>query len=230
MTLKELIAEAEDTFKTKWETRDGRKVPEPEEVNLGNDAVTLDGTVLYADMTDSTGLVNGFKPWFAAEIYKSYLAGASKIIRNNGGWITAFDGDRVMGVFIGAIKNTSAAKAALQINAFVAELNLVIKRAYPDTGYVLRQSVGVDASSLFVARTGVRNHNDLVWVGRAANYAAKLCSLGTDTFPTHVTEAVFSKLADDAKFGGQSRRMMWEKTIWNATGLVVYRSNWVWKF
>jgi class 3 adenylate cyclase len=153
-----------------------------------------------------------------------------KIIRNNDGEITAFDGDRVMGVFIGGTKNTSAAKAALQINAFVAELNLIIKRAYPDTGYVLRQSVGVDTSKLFVARTGVRNHNDLVWVGRAANYAAKLCSLGDDTFPVHVTEAVFSKLMDDAKYGGQPRRMMWEKTMWNATGLVVYRSNWVWKF
>ncbi len=143
--------------------------------------------------TKQTGLVDDFKPWFAAIIYKAYLAGASRIARNNGGEVTAFDGDRVMAVFIGDRKNTSAAKTALQINAFVSELNKVIKNIYPTTSYVLRQSVGIDSSSLFVARTGVRKYNDLVWVGRAANYAAKLCSLGDPSHPTHITQAVFKK-------------------------------------
>jgi class 3 adenylate cyclase len=48
-----------------------------------------------------------FKDWFAAEIYKSYLISACRIIRDNGGEITAFDGDRVMAVFIGNMKNTN---------------------------------------------------------------------------------------------------------------------------
>jgi class 3 adenylate cyclase len=229
MSLKELIAEAEEILRTKWETRDGRKVPEAEDVDLDNDAVTLEGTVLYADMADSTGLVDGFKPWFAAKIYKTYLAGACRIIRDNGGEITAFDGDRVMAVFIGNYKNTSAAKTALQINAFVIELNQTVKAVYPNTSYVLCQSVGVDTSNLFVARTGIRTYNDLVWVGRAANYAAKLCALGDGTYPSHITEEVFSKLSDEAKFGGKARESMWEKRIWNTSGKVIYRSNWSWK-
>lgn len=228
MSLKELIAEAEATLRAKWETRDGRKVPEAKDIQLGNDAVTLDGTVLYADMADSTGLVDSFKPWFAAKIYKTYLAGASRIIGDNGGEITAFDGDRVMAVFIGNYKNTSAAKSALHINAFVAELNQTLRSVYPNTSYVIRQSVGIDTSSLFIARTGIRNSNDLVWVGRAANYAAKLCSLGDATYTSHITEGVFSKLADEAKYG-PDRASMWEKRMWNATGKVIYRSNWTWK-
>jgi class 3 adenylate cyclase len=228
MNLRELIAEADATLRTKWETRAGRKVPEAEDIELGNDAVILDGTVLYADMADSTGLVDSFKPWFAAKIYRTYLAGACRIIRDNGGGITAFDGDRVMAVFIGDRKNTPAAKSALHINAFVAELNQTVRSVYPDTSYTLRQSVGVDTSSLFIARTGIRNNNDLVWVGRAANYAAKLCSLGDATYPSHITEDVFSKLADEAKYG-PDRASMWEKRMWNATGNVIYRSNWTWK-
>src|SRR5580698_8789928 len=112
MTLKEILNEVEPIFGKKWDTRDGRKVPDAESVGLGNDAVVIDGTVLYADMIDSTGLVNDFKPWFAAGIYKAYLVGASRIIRQNGGEITAFDGDRVMAVFAGEYKNTSAAKSA----------------------------------------------------------------------------------------------------------------------
>ena len=229
MNLKELIAEADATLRTKWETRAGRKVPEPEDIELGNDAVTLEGTVLYADMADSTGLVDGFQPWFAAKIYKTYLAGASRIIRDNGGEITAFDGDRVMAVFIDDYKNTSAAKTALHINTFVIKLNKTVKAAYPNTSYALRQSVGVDTSSLFIARTGIRTYNDLVWVGPAANYAAKLCSLGDSNYPTHITQAVFSKLNKDAKHGGQAGALMWEKLVWEATGKVIYRSNWSWK-
>ena len=231
MNLKELIAEADATFKAQWETRDGQKVPQPEEIGLeGNNAVNLDATVLYADMADSTGLVDGYKPMFAAEIYKTYLAGTSRIIRETGGEITAFDGDRVMAVFIGSNKNTSAAKTALRINAYVTELNSAIKAAYSNTAYTLRQSVGIDTSKLFVARTGLRKYNDLVWVGRAANYAAKLCSLGDATYPTHITEDVFTKLAEEAKYGGDSRKLMWEKVIWNKTGAVIYRSSWTWKF
>ena len=230
MTLKEILTEIESVFGNKWQTRDGRKVPEAEEVRLGNDAVTMAGTVLYADMADSTGLVNGFKPWFAAEVYKSYLFGACRVIRNNGGEVTAFDGDRVMGVFIGDYKNSSAVKAALQINAFVTELNAALKKAYPTTSYVLRQSVGIDTSNLFVAKTGIRNSNDLVWVGRAANYAARLCALGDATYPSHITEDVFSKLSDETKFGGQPRQSMWEKRIWNERGIVIYGSSWTWKF
>jgi hypothetical protein len=60
------------------------------------------------------------------------------------------------------------------------------------------------------------------------NYAAKLCSLGDSTYPSHITEDVFSKLADEAKYG-PDRAPMWEKRMWNATGKVIYRSSWTWK-
>ena len=230
MNLKELIAEADDTLRSKWKTRDGRKVPQTDDVALENDAVTLDGTVLYADMADSTGLVDGFKPWFAAKIYKTYLAGTSRIIRENHGEITAFDGDRVMAVFIGDLKNTSAAKTSLQINAFVKALNKAVKEVYPNTSYSLRQAVGIDTSDLFVARTGLRKYNDLVWVGRAANHAAKLCALGDSAYPTHISQDVFAKISREAKCGSGSTKLMWEKRLWTATGMVIYRSNWLWNF
>src|SRR4051812_36873707 len=62
---------------------------------LSNDAVEIDGTVLYADLAESTPLVKGYKDWFAAEVYKNYLYCAARIIRLRGGVITAYDGDRV---------------------------------------------------------------------------------------------------------------------------------------
>ncbi len=190
----------------------------------------LTATVLYADLADSTGLVQGYKDWFAAGVYKSYLMCASELIRNNGGTVTAFDGDRVMGVFIGNSKNTSAAKCALQLNHIVSqEINPRIKLLYPNTSFELRQAVGVDTSKLFVARTGVRGANDLVWVGRAANYAAKLCALRDGAFVSIITAEVYSSLAEEAKFGGSPRQDMWSKFTWDELGVVAYRSSWRWK-
>ncbi|MEK7994822.1 MAG: adenylate/guanylate cyclase domain-containing protein [Planctomycetota bacterium] len=228
-TAKEILDEVASIFATKWQTREGRKIPEAEDVQLGNDAVTLSGTVIYADLRDSTGLVTGFKDWFAAEVYKAYLLSACRLIRERGGQITAFDGDRVMAVFIGNSKNTAAAKTALHINWIVRKVNELLATSYPNTSYRIRHAVGIDTSSLFVARTGVRNSNDLVWVGRAANYAAKLCALATEDYPTFITDEVFKLLAAASKVGGNPPRMMWEKVMWPQKGIPVHRSNWWWE-
>lgn len=226
----EILAEVQQVFRTKWETRDGQQVPEAEDLKLGNDSVSLTGTVLYADMADSTDLVTRFKNWFAAEMYKSYLVAACRLIRENGGVITAFDGDRVMAVYIGDNKNSAAARTALQIKYVVSNiLNKAIKEAYPDTAFVLDQSVGIDTGPLFVARTGIRGANDLVWVGRAANYAAKLCSLREGTYSSFITAEVYGLLNEKSKFGGNPKQDMWEKTIWKDTGTTVYRSSWWWE-
>ena len=80
----ELQKAIDDILSTKWQRRNGTVVPEAEDVGLGNDAVELEGTVLYADLVDSTGLVQGYKDWFAAEVYKMYLMCASELIRTKG--------------------------------------------------------------------------------------------------------------------------------------------------
>lgn len=227
--LTELESLVDDILSTDWKRRKGQKVPEAEDVSLGNDAVELEGTVLYADLAESTGLVEGYKDWFAAEVYKAYLMCACELIRNNGGVITAFDGDRVMAVFIGDLKNSSAAKCALQINHIVTQIiNPRIKKKFVNTSFELRQSVGIDTSSLFVARTGVRGSNDLVWVGRSANYAAKLCSLRDGNYATFITSEVFQRLSEETKYGGDPKQLMWTKFIWDEKGMVAYKSSWRW--
>lgn len=225
----DLTKEVEDIFKAAWKTREGQVIPEPEDIQLGNHSVELEGTVLYADLAESTDLVNTKKPEFAAEVYKTYLLCASRLITKNGGTITSFDGDRVMGVFIGSHKNTQAARCALQINYAVLKIiNPKLKAQYPSSTYEVKQAVGVDTSKLFVARTGIRGSNDLVWVGRAANYAAKLCSLREGYFASFITDAVFSSMNEESKFGGDPRQMMWEKSYWKDMGIWIYRSSW-WK-
>lgn len=225
----DITKEVEDIFKARWTTREGQVVPEADDIQLGNHAVELDGTVLYADLAESTSLVNTQKAEFAAEVYKTYLHCASRIITKNGGTITAFDGDRVMGVFIGTSKNTSAAKAALQINyAVVKIINPKLKAQYPSSTYEVKQAVGIDTGKLFVARSGIRGSNDLVWVGRASNYAAKLCSLREGSYASFITETVFKNMRDEAKYGGNPKQLMWEERSWKKLDINIHRSSWSW--
>jgi class 3 adenylate cyclase len=224
----QLDQEVEKIFRERWTTRDGQKVPESEDIQLGNRAVKLEGTVLYADLDGSTNMVDQYKPEFAAEVYKSYLHCAAKILRSEGASITSYDGDRVMAVFIGGSKNTTAARCALKINYAVKEIiNPAIKNQYSATSFQIRQIVGIDTSKLFVARTGIRNWNDLVWVGRSANYAAKLCSQSS-YYPTWITESVYNCLLDESKYGSDGRNM-WESVWWEDRKITVYRSTWYWK-
>lgn len=226
----EILSEVDRTFSTRWSIRDGRVVPDQSALQLGNDGVKLDATVLYADMTDSTDLVDSHKDWFAAEIYKTYLLAACHVIRNNGGSITAFDGDRVMSVFIGDSKNSVATKTALQICYIVREINSKLKVKYPESSYRLQQAIGVDTGQVLVARTGIRNSNDLVWVGSAANHAAKLCDEADESYRAVISDRVYSKLNSTSKMGGNPKQNMWKKHVRGFGETDVYRSNWYWQF
>lgn len=224
----ELRSTVKEILRKQWQTRDGRVVPEPEDLSLANDAIKLEAIVLYADLDESTKLVDSYQASFAAEVYKSFLHCAALIVRDEGGTITAYDGDRIMAVFIGDTMYDCAARAGLKINySRYKIINPAIKDQYQSSTYEEKHVVGIDKSALFVARTGVRGANDLVWVGRSANHAAKLCSLGND-YPTRITEEVYKGLSSATRIGSNGESM-WEAANWSDMGRTLYRSTWGWK-
>lgn len=221
----DLKTEVARVFREQWTTRDGQVVPDTPDLKLANEGVTLDATVLYADIDGSTSMVDSKTAQFAAEVYKTYLLCAARLIRSEGGTITAYDGDRVMAVFIGGSKNTAAVRCGMKIKAAVRNIiNPAIKSQY-NSDFELQQVVGIDTSSLLVARTGIRGSNDLVWVGPAANHAAKLSSLSEQPYSTFISADVFDKMNNAVKVSS-SGKDMWESRTWR--GKTVYRSSWFW--
>ncbi len=129
----------------------------------------------------------------AAEYYKAFLTCSSKIIRANGGSIVAYDGDRVMAIYVGERASINAVYTALKITSAVTQIINPEFESYYGIGHrLLRHTVGIDRGTLLAVKAGVRNDNDMVWVGPAANYAAKLNSFpGLDpAFPVRATAAV----------------------------------------
>ena len=133
-----------------------------------------------------------------------------------------------MAVYIGDLKNTRAVRSALKINYAVSYIvNPAHNAVYKESVYALKHVVGVDTSPLFVAKTGVRGANDLVWVGRAANYAAKLAAL-PDSYQTYITKEVYDAMIEDVKVAKDGRKM-WEAVRWNTfDNRIIYQSNWWW--
>ena len=125
-------------------------------------------------------------------------------------------------------KNTPAARAALKINYAMKEIvRPALKRQYSDTSYVPKHVVGIDTSDLFIARTGVRGANDLVWVGRAANYAAKLATL-PETYSSHIMADVYNGMRDDVKVSSDGRAR-WVPLAWTEfDNSRTYGSTWWW--
>jgi class 3 adenylate cyclase len=94
------------------------------------------------------------------------------------------------------------------------------------------QTVGIDGSSIRVARSGLRDNNDLIWVGRAPNIAAKLSSVRVDRFKTLITSNVYNALDRLSRFQGSPERDLWTFLNWaagNAYGIPrIYGSRWIW--
>lgn len=225
----DLAAEVKATFSSQWAVQSTSAVPAPEDLRLNaNHAKDLEtATVLYADLDGSTNMVDQFDWTFSAEVYKTYLRCAAEVIKSEGGVITAYDGDRVMAVFTGDTKNTTAVRCAMKINYAVCEIiRPALKAQYPEKDFTLKHVVGIDTSRLRTARIGVRGDNDLVWIGRAANYAAKLTTLPDKA--TWITKAVYDVMHKDVKYSNGTD--MWELRRWTAMrDMPIYCSTYHWR-
>lgn len=133
-----------------------------------------------------------------------------------------------MGIFIGTSKNTSAVRCGLKINWAVKNIiQPKLKAQYPNTKYVMKQVTGIDTSKVMVIKGGIRNSNDLIWVGKAANHAAKLSALSSD-YPTWITDKIYDTMHEKVKLS--DGKNMWTERKWTAQkNKRIYRSTYWWK-
>ena len=234
MALKaDLQARVNNILGVTWNLRDGHVVPTTDSVNLSNGGVRLEAAYLYADLADSTTLARDFDRRTAARVVRSYLYVMSKLVLERGGAIRSFDGDRVMGIFVGDQKRTKAAKCCLEMKwAFANILQPSVKAKYPSLAagcYALEHTAGVDVGSVLVVRAGVRDSNDLISIGEAPNVAAILSDLREPPYRSFITAAVYNDMAKSSKFSDTGKNM-WEARSVTVKGkkVSVYRSSWGW--
>ena len=230
-TCKEIETQIENMLRDRWTTRNARAVPEVESLTLKHNlAAEFEGAVLYADLAGSTKLVDEYKTFFAAQIYKAFLEGCCEVIRNNGGTITAFDGDRVMAVFTGESKCSDAARTGLQIRFVVERIRGIFAQQYKMSSEIVDYAVGIAVSKLFAVRVGVKGDNDIAWIGSAANHAAKLSEIRDPRYKTFVSGQVFARLSRNVRLSSPERKLMWSDLSPRESPKSVFASSWQWSF
>jgi adenylate cyclase len=214
-----------------WNERTGRVVPEAEEIVLRDGAVRLQATYLYADMADSTGLAQAYVDWAAAKVIRCYLNAATRLIRERGGAIRSFDGDRVMGIFVGPHANDLAVKAAMNIHWAVRHvIQPKLEAKWDDFKWTMDHGIGIDTGEALLVRGGVFGDNDLISVGGAPNIAAKLSDERVLDKYLFVSEAVYSSLSDNHRYS--ESRNMWTSTGARGFGgksIKTFASNYWWE-
>ncbi|QCO55232.1 adenylate/guanylate cyclase domain-containing protein [Pseudorhodobacter turbinis] len=224
------IASRVDTILgTTFNEREGRVVPTTDDVTLKDGAVKINATFLYADLAGSANL-SDVCPWnTTAKIIRAFLEISTRLIVAHGGAIRSFDGDRVMGVFIGGTKNTSAALCGREIHWSVR--NILAPKAKAkfesirNNSIEIRHCVGIDTGDVRAVRSGVRDHNDLIWIGRAASFSAKLSDLRDPPYHTYISSRTYGSLLDSAKL--VDGKNAWTSTKFTFAGKeeTVYKSN-----
>jgi len=215
---------------TTWNERDGRVVPESETVSLADGAVKIDATFLYADLAGSSKLAT-FCPWqTTAKIIRAYLDVSTRLIRAWKGEIRSFDGDRVMGVFKDGYKNTNAANCAREIDWTVE--NVIGPQATAEfksvrnNGIKLTHCVGIDTGVSRAVRAGIRNNNDLVWIGKAPSFAAKLSDVRKYPYSVYLSSRAFKNMTTEAKAETYNGVSIWDQSEFVFAGAkeAVYRT------
>lgn len=220
--------ELNSILETDWDERSGTVIPETTDVALKNGAVKLEATFLYADLAGSSRLAK-LCPWqTTAKIIRCYLEAAVRLIRHHGGEIRSFDGDRVMGIFIGDSKNTNAVTCARQIDWVVTNIiNVKAEQKFAsikNNDIRIKHCIGIHVSEARAVRTGIRNHNDLIWIGDAPSFAAKLSDIREYPYEVYISKACYDMISERSKTGSNA---VWNSTIVAISGNNhrVYRTN-----
>ncbi|MFN7098872.1 MAG: adenylate/guanylate cyclase domain-containing protein [Flavobacterium sp.] len=226
--LNTLETQIDNTLSINWEERNGTVVPETDSIALKNGAVKIEATFLYADLAGSSKLAK-ICPWqTTAKIIRAYLDSCVRIIRDHGGEIRSFDGDRVMGIFKGEFQNTNAANCARKIDYVVEEIiNPKAKakfKSIKDNDIKITHCVGIDVGDTRAVRAGVRNNNDLIWIGKAPSFAAKLSDIRKYPYSVYISKACYLKLATTAKKSGNDNIWISENFVFAGETHIVYKT------
>lgn len=206
------LQERVDTlFGTTFEERDGRVVPSTEDVALRNGAVKIDAAFLYADLAGSAELAK-ICPWSTtAKIIRAFLDCSTRLIIKHGGKVRSFDGDRVMGVFVGDGKNSAAATCGRETHWAVRKIIQPSATAQfnsiKNAGFEIRACSGIDVGEVRAVRSGIRDNNDLIWIGKAASFSAKLSDVRDTGYQTYISSRVHAMLNKAAKFDADGKSM-----------------------
>lgn len=228
--LEDLKNKVSSYFKEPYEAEETSIVPGTDysKLTFGNKGLVAEFSFLFIDIRKSSELHDKYGYVNAAKIYQSFHDISLRIIEAFDGKVRAFDGDRIMGVFSGDSKRSNATKAALKIRWSISNI------LNPNLKQPLIIGCGIDVGKTLITKVGKGrdiNNNDLIWIGKACNYASHLTNSASNSII--ISEDVYGRLTAETKFQDPNTKLknMWTKkslTLKNKTIITIYESNYTW--
>jgi adenylate cyclase len=186
-----------------YETFSPQDVPLPEDLTLkAGKAADFEAAMLFIDVRESSTITDAFRLQTAAKMIRAYADGAVRIVHANSGRVRSFNGDGMLAVFIGANRCDNSVNAAMQCKWFV---NQVLRRKFGKffannaqarkLALDFKIGCGIDVGRVYAVRIGIGGTNDIAWVGRPTNTAAKLSDRAREPRNIVITGEVWSKLS-----------------------------------
>ena len=229
LSLADLQRKTDEHLSGTYETYKPRGVPEPGDIPLGKKAAQLEATALFIDLRQSSDITNSFRRQTAAKMFKSYFDGAVRITNAHSGTVRSFNGDGMLALFVGDFRSSNAAKAAMETVWFVREvLRPKFQRYFANNRSALGQDLsfdigcGLDDGVIYAVRVGIRGTNDVSWVGRCTNTAAKLSNGTLHPNNIAITREAYNRLHESRKTSTDGRRMWSNEVSGNLGGEVRY--------
>lgn len=217
-------------FKESYEVCETTIVPDTDysKLTFGNKGLTAELAFLYIDIRKSSELHTTYGFANAARIYQSFHDISVRIANYFDGNIRSFDGDRIMAIFSGKSKCTNAVKSAMKIRWAVDHL-LSTHLKTP-----IKIGCGIDFGKVLIIKVGKgrdNNNKDIVWVGKASNYAAHLSDNGKNSII--ISERTYDRMGPTVKWknADDKKENMWtykKLTLKNGKEIKVLESSWSW--
>ncbi|WP_435206986.1 adenylate/guanylate cyclase domain-containing protein [Micromonospora sp. bgisy143] len=183
-------------------------IPERDQVKLAAEAVQVEATALSIDIRQFSGLTNAFGRQVVVRMLRAFFEGSVRIVEGSSGTVADFNGDGMIVLFAGADRTERAFRAASQIRWFLTEVLRPRFAKYFESDQFLKARIeefdagcGLDDGLVLIGRVGSEGFNDIAWVGRCVNTAAKACKLAGSSKPIIATHEVYERL-DTSTFAG----------------------------
>src|SRR6185437_7493436 len=224
-----LQSEVDKILGIDWQLKDANDIPASEKIELADGAFKIEATFLYADLAEASVLAEKCSWETSAKIIRAYLDISVRLILAHGGSVRSAGGHSVMGIFSGETPNTSAVNCARKIDWMVEKvLNPKAYMAFPsirNNKLAIRHCIGIDTSDAWAVRSGVGNNNDLIWIGRAPEFAAQLSGIGKYPYSVYTSRDCFARMADVARKTGESNIWLEKRIKFGDETHTVYRTN-----
>lgn len=151
-------------------------VPKKGDLTFGNTIKRIDhAVILYVDMRGSRKIIQTATNFWSIKTHRAFLQAVIYCVENRDGHFRSFNGDGALAFFVGLNAASRAVRAALDLKAYVVEINKILKAKIE---MEIDFGVGIGQGPLSVAKSGKRGDDstkqDLVWVGLPVYVAVEL--------------------------------------------------------